>query len=236
MEAALAAFAAGLIPRITVDGITFYWWCGKMCSCKAKRPECSGKNYDWTPGRVENTQNFQGTRQHAKHVVRDVYSVLPVWKCFCRDLGITGKTYENYRQHVNAGCLGKNGVVTDPRHFKASEGRLSLPPKMTMTTGKGMVWLWWKDPRNKPSARPDDVLHVLVIRQSVPDALVLAPLSISTRADGWATFAIHAKEGDTLFFYPFFGTANNDGFSPNEYFELLTDKEFSNFRLDDFRF
>ncbi|MEY8592429.1 hypothetical protein AALK14_13365 [Butyricimonas hominis] len=220
MEARFAAFLAGKISKITIDGITFYWWCGKICTCKAKRPECSGKNYKWTPGRVENTGNFQGKQRHAQHVVRDVYDVLPVWECAWRDRGNKGMTYDNYRHQATAECVGANGVVKDFRHFKASEGRLSLPAGMTATRGKEVVWLWWNDTRDKPAACPDDVLHVLFFRESVPDALQFAEVSASTRADGWATFAISLEENDTLHLYPFFGTADNDGFSPNEYFNF----------------
>ena len=226
MDARFAPLFAGQVDRIRVGGYTFFMQNGKLRCCLSKRPGCSGDNWVMTEGRARSTTNFSGNRVHATHV-KDVYEELPVWKCGFRDLGITGMSYDNFRQKVNAGCLGLDGKITDFRHFKASVGRLSLPPVMTMMTSGSTVNLWWKDDRNIPTARPTDLLHVIFAQELYPASLQrVVPLVLlpgnpplaSIRAGGWAEFTLPG--GDAYHLYPFFGTADNDGFSPNEYFDF----------------
>lgn len=150
--------------------------------------------------------------------MKDVYADLPVWVHALRDSGVTGMTYDNYRQSLNWGYVGTNGDVTDFRHFVASTGRLLLPRYMTMTREDDSFTLLWDDKRDTSAARPDDNLHVIYIRDSLPNALALVPDLLATRARGNATFSLPDTERECYHLYPFFGNVLKDGFSNNEYF------------------
>ncbi|HJA14692.1 MAG TPA: hypothetical protein H9796_06370 [Candidatus Butyricimonas faecavium] len=114
--------------------------------------------------------------------------------------------------------MNKLGEVEDFKHFMVSDGSLLLPLDMTMTRQENVITLAWNDKRNSASALPSDIIHVMVIGTTRPDALMLLHGTSATRAGGTASFTVQAKEGETLHVYPFFGNVTNKAFSPNEYF------------------
>ena len=107
---------------------------------------------------------------------------------------------------MNHGCVNKLGEVEDFKHFVISDGSLLLPPDMTMTRQDNVITLAWNDERNATSARPSDIIHVMVIGTTRPDALMLLHGTSATRAEGTASFTVQAKENETLHVYPFLAT------------------------------
>ena len=207
---------AGGMKSIRVDNFIFFLRMGKV-SYRRINGATSGKNWERTEKRVKSNGDFSGARYMSSHM-KEAYDGLPVWKHAAEYRTGNSQTSDSYRHRVNHGCVNKLGEVEDFKHFVISDGSLLLPPDMTMTRQDNVITLAWNDERNATSARPSDIIHVMVIGTTRPDALMLLHGTSATRAEGTASFTVQAKENETLHVYPFFGNTTNKAFSPNEYF------------------
>ena len=214
--------ASGM-KNIRVDDVTFFLRMGKL-SHRRTGSAASGKKWERTEKRVKANDNFSGARYMSSHM-KDAYEGLPVWKHAAEYRTGNSLTSDSYCHRVNHGCVNKLGEVEDFKHFVVSDGSLLLPPDMTMTRQDNVITLAWNDERDAVSARPSDIIRVMVIGTTRPDALMLLHGTSATRAEGTATFAVQAGEGETLHVYPFFSNATNKAFSPNEYFLAPTEIE-----------
>ena len=213
------------VKSIRVGNIIFFLRMGKVCQ-RVLNGANSGKNWKRTEKRVESNEQFAGDRRMSSHM-KDAYATLPVWQHAAAYRTGNTKTSDSYRHRVNHGFITPQGEVKDFKHFVVSDGALLLPLHMSMTRKNNAITLTWDNQSHSASARATDIIHVIAIGSTRPDALMLLHGPVVTRAEGTATFEVEAEKGEILHVYPFFGNAENNAFSPNEYFEALANIEVS---------
>lgn len=195
---------------------TYYLYGGKIRKCKSKR----GPKRSRTEQELQSSNCFTEARKMWT-VYRRAIGALPIWRIMARETGISKS--DSAFHSINSGCFRPGEGVWAFQTFRFSAGSLNAPVISGAERNGWSVTLRWENDRDTPKARASDQVFVGYFYDTLRRSPQLIHNSITCRGDGKITVEIppvNQPEGTPLHLYLFFGTEEQDRFSPSEYVKL----------------
>lgn len=198
---------------IRMEGMTYYVRNGKLQACASKR----GKRTERTEKEVAANERFTEMRTLWK-MYRRAAGNLPVWRMAAREAGAAKS--DSLFHSLNGACVrAGEGVWAFPA-FRFAAGSLDVPVVTGVERKGWQVTLEWECDDMQAEARKEDRVYVGYFYGTQPQVPQLLALEGVCRQDGRAVADIPPMgqpDGTPLHLYLFFGTVDNDRFSPSVY-------------------
>lgn len=201
---------------LKLDGVTYYMQGGRVRSCKSKR----GKKKSRSEGEQNSSDRFTEARKMWR-MYRRATGGLPVWKIRARETG--SPKSDTLFHSVNGGCFRPGEGVWAFPTFRFSMGTLDAPVITNTKRDGWKVTIQWENNADCTKTRLSDQVYMGYFYHTLPRSPQFMGHIDARRADGEITVTIPAAgqpDGTPLHLYLFFGSGQQDRFSPSEYVEV----------------
>lgn len=214
----MAVFHSNFFKKIKgrIDDLIFYEAKGqqRIRRYKAKKPQPASC-----------TQNLQRCRMRAAVALyranRDT-EIPNIWKLAVKEMVMSGY---NLFIKTNIAAFDQNHRIIDYNMLHFSCGRLELPIHLEITGYRdGCVIVGWKNTFPMCSARVNDCLHAVWLKNNGGFSLQTVPTSCISRAEEKAILPVEGAGTEDLHLYLYFSNQAKNSFSPNKYFFLRSKK------------
>lgn len=204
------------MKRLRLGNVVFFLRLGRVAKRQLRRmtpreKKRWNKKHPPTPEQKTARLKFTTNRQLAAHMSRQLRP-LGVWRRAVEVMKPAGMNADNFLFHVNHKCMTK-GEIVKFSPLVVSMGLLLLPDRLEASREGNTVTLRWV------AEESADRLHVAVVHDDEPDALVMVNTGYACRGDGAFSFPLPANSG-AVHVYPFFSSEGTGEFSANTYFDL----------------
>lgn len=214
----MATFCSNFFRKIKgkIDNLVLY-------EVKGQQRMRKHKDKPLPPGSC--TQNLQRCRMRAAVALyranRDT-EIPYIWKLAVKEMVMSGY---NLFIKTNIAAFDQNHRIIDYNMLHFSCGRLELPIHLEITGyGDGCVIVGWKNTFPMCSARVNDCLHAVWLKNNGGFSLQTVPTSCISRAEEKAILLVEGAGTEDLHLYLYFSNQDKSSFSPNKYFFLRSKK------------